>query len=126
VQSQADAMSEVPRSLADLQTRVSELAAATARARETITSARRMTERLTEAVDRFESRMGTLERGLERAGSVLDHRVLDAVPPALRRMHEDVAPRIGHVRRAQLRVRAVVAPLRRARPLPRTDGAQGS
>ena len=122
LQTQTEALSQLPRTLADLQGTVRELTEATAVARETIDSAQRMAERLEDLVEELEEPVRALKPGLERLGRVLDDPAIDTVPDTLTRIHEDLVPLIHGLRQAQSRVGSVTdLLLRRGRAEPPTD-----
>lgn len=121
LQTQTEALSQLPRTLADLNGAVRELTAATTSARETIASAQRMAERLEDLVDELEEPVRALRPGIERVGRVLDDPAVDTVPDTLRRIHEDLMPLISGLRQAQSRVGSVTGLLRR-RPGDEDDG----
>ncbi|WP_346618769.1 hypothetical protein [Blastococcus montanus] len=121
LQTQTEALSQLPRTLADLNGAVRELTAATTSARETIASAQRMAERLEDLVDELEEPVRALRPGIERVGRVLDDPAVDTVPDTLRRIHEDLMPLISGLRQAQSRVGSVTGLLRR-RPGDGDDG----
>ena len=118
LQKQTEAMAQLPRTLADLNSAVRELITATRVATETITSAQRTAERLEGLVDELEEPVRALRPGLERVGRVLDDPVVDTVPDTLRRIQEDLVPLIHGLRVAQSRVGSVTGLLRRK---PRDD-----
>lgn len=113
LQTQTEALSQLPRTLADLNGAVRELTAATTAARETIVSAQRMAERLEGLVEELEEPVRALRPGIERVGRVLDDPAVDTVPETLRRIHEDLMPLIHGLRQAQSRVGSVTGLLRR-------------
>jgi ABC-type transporter Mla subunit MlaD len=121
LQTQTEALSQLPRTLADLNGTVRELTAATTAARETIASAQRMAERLESLVDELEEPVRALRPGIERVGRVLDDPAVDTVPETLRRIHDDLMPLIHGLRQAQNRVGSVTGLLRR-RPADEDDG----
>ncbi len=129
LQTQTEALAQLPRTLADLQGTVGELTQATTMARETIESAQRIAERLEGLVEELEEPVRALKPGLERVGRVLDDPAVDTVPDTLRRIHEDLMPLISGLRQAQARVGSVAGLLR---PRPRNgddddwDGAARS
>src|SRR6059058_6025471 len=116
LQTQTEALAQLPRTLGDLNGTVRELTAATAMARETIASAQRTAERLEELVEELEEPVRALRPGLERVGRVLDDPVVDTVPDTLRRIHDDLMPLIAGLRQAQTRMGSVTGMLRRRRP----------
>ncbi len=118
LQTQTEALAQLPRTLADLQGTVGELTQATTMARETIESAQRIAERLEGLVEELEEPVRALKPGLERVGRVLDDPAVDTVPDTLRRIHEDLMPLISGLRQAQARVGSVTGLLRRR---PRDD-----
>jgi ABC-type transporter Mla subunit MlaD len=118
LQTQTEALSQLPRTLGDLNATVRELTAATTKARDTIASAQRIAERLEGLVDELEEPVRALRPGLERVGRVLDDPAVDTVPDTLRRIQEDLVPLIHGLRAAQARVGSVTGLLRRR---PRDD-----
>jgi ABC-type transporter Mla subunit MlaD len=113
LQTQTEALAQLPRTLSDLNGTVRELTAATTSARETIESAQRIAERLEALVDELEEPVRALRPGLERVGKVLDDPAVDTVPDTLRRIHDDLLPLIHGLRQAQTRVGSVTGMLRR-------------
>jgi ABC-type transporter Mla subunit MlaD len=118
LQTQTEALAQLPRTLSDLNGTVRALTAATTSARETIESAQRIAERLEALVDELEEPVRALRPGLERVGKVLDDPAVDTVPETLRRIHDDLMPLIHGLRQAQTRVGSVTGLLRRR---PRDD-----
>lgn len=116
LQTQTEALAQLPRTLSDLQGTVRELTQATTMARETIESAQRIAERLEGLVEELEEPVRSLKPGLERVGKVLDDPAVDTVPDTLRRIHDDLMPLITGLRQAQARVGSVTGMLfRRSR-----------
>ena len=113
LQTQTEALAQLPRTLSDLNGTVRELTAATTSARETIESAQRIAERLEALVEELEEPVRALRPGLERVGKVLDDPAVDTVPDTLRRIHDDLMPLISGLRQAQTRVGSVTGMLRR-------------
>mgnify|MGYP002336045322 FL=1 len=124
LQTQTEALAQLPRTLSDLNGTVRELTQATTMARETIESAQRIAERLEDLVEELEEPVRALRPGLERVGKVLDDPAVDTVPDTLRRIHEDLMPLIHGLRQAQTRVGSVTGLLRR-RPRDETDDGYG-
>ncbi len=124
LQTQTEALAQLPRTLSDLNGTVRELTQATTMARETIESAQRIAERLEDLVEELEEPVRALRPGLERVGKVLDDPAVDTVPDTLRRIHEDLMPLIHGLRQAQTRVGSVTGLLRR-RPRDETDDDYG-
>jgi ABC-type transporter Mla subunit MlaD len=118
LQTQTEALAQLPRTLSDLNGTVRELTEATTMARETIESAQRIAERLEGLVEELEEPVRALKPGLERVGKVLDDPAIDTVPDTLRRIHDDLMPLIAGLRQAQARVGSVTGLLRRR---PRDD-----
>jgi ABC-type transporter Mla subunit MlaD len=118
LQTQTEALAQLPRTLSDLNGTVRELTEATTMARETIESAQRIAERLEGLVEELEEPVRALKPGLERVGKVLDDPAVDTVPDTLRRIHDDLMPLISGLRQAQARVGSVTGLLRRR---PRED-----
>ena len=118
LQTQTEALSQLPRTLSDLNGTVRELTQATTMARDTIASAQRIAERLEVLVDELEEPVRALRPGIERVGKVLDDPAIDTVPDTLRKINEDLMPLIHGLREAQSRVGSVAGFLRRR---PRDD-----
>jgi len=118
LQTQTEALAQLPRTLTDLQGTVRELTEATTMARDTIASAQRIAERLEDLVGELEEPVRALKPGLERVGRVLDDPAVDTVPDTLRRIHDDLMPLIHGLRQAQTRMGSVTGLLRRR---PRED-----
>jgi ABC-type transporter Mla subunit MlaD len=119
LQTQTEALAQLPRTLADLQGTVRELTEATTVARDTLDSAQRIAERLEDLVEELEEPLRALRPGLERVGRVLDDPAIDTVPDTLTRIHEDLIPLIHGLRQAQSRVGSVTdLLLRRGRATP--------
>jgi ABC-type transporter Mla subunit MlaD len=121
LQTQTEALAQLPRTLSDLNGTVRELTKATTMARDTIASAQRIAERLKDLVEELEEPVRALKPGLERVGRVLDDPVVDTVPDTLRSIQEDLVPLIHGLRVAQDRVGSVTGLLRR-RPRAEDDG----
>jgi ABC-type transporter Mla subunit MlaD len=121
LQTQTEALAQLPRTLSDLNGTVRELTAATTMARDTIASAQQIAERLEALVDELEEPVRALRPGLERVGRVLDDPAVDTVPDTLRRIQDDLMPLIHGLRQAQSRVGSVTGMLRR-RPRTEADG----
>ena len=113
LQTQTEALAQLPRTLTDLQGTVRELTEATTMARDTIASAQRIAERLEDLVEELEEPVRALKPGIERVGRVLDDPVVDTVPDTLRRIQEDLVPLSRGWRVAQNRVGSVTGLLRR-------------
>ena len=113
LQTQTEALSQLPRTLSDLNGTVRELTEATTMARDTIASAQRIAERLEDLVNELEEPVRALRPGIERVGKVLDDPAVDTVPDTLRRINEDLLPLIHGLRQAQARVGSVAGLLRR-------------
>lgn len=124
LQTQTEALAQLPRTLGDLQGTVRELTEATTTARETIESAQRILERLEGVVEELEEPVRALKPGLGRVGRVLDDPAVDTVPDTLRRIHDDLMPLISGLRQAQARVGSVTGLLRR-RPRDEDDDGDG-
>jgi ABC-type transporter Mla subunit MlaD len=122
LQTQTEALAQLPRTLSDLNGTVRELTEATTMARDTIASAQRTAERLEELADELEEPVRALKPGLERVGRVLDDPAVDTVPDTLRRIHDDLMPLIHGLRQAQTRMGSVTGMLRR-RPRPDDEDA---
>ena len=113
LQTQTEALAQLPRTLSDLNGTVRELIEATATVRATLASAQRTAERLETLVDELEEPVRALRPGIERVGRVLDAPAVDTVPDTLRRIQEDLVPLIHGLRVAQDRVGSVTGLLRR-------------
>jgi GNAT superfamily N-acetyltransferase len=113
LQTQTEALAQLPRTLSDLNGTVRELTEATTMARETIASAQRIAERLEDLVNELEEPVRALKPGIERVGKVLDDPAVDTVPDTLRKINEDLMPLIHGLRQAQSRVGSVAGLLRR-------------
>ena len=113
LQTQTEALAQLPRTLSDLNGTVRELTEATTMARDTIASAQRIAERLGDLVDELEEPVRALKPGIERVGKVLDDPAVDTVPDTLRKINEDLMPLIHGLRQAQSRVGSVAGLLRR-------------
>ena len=113
LQTQTEALAQLPRTLSDLNGTVRELTQATTMARETIESAQRIAERLEDLVQELEEPVRALRPGIERVGRVLDDPAVDTVPETLRRINEDLMPLIHGLRQAQTRMGSVTGILRR-------------
>ena len=113
LQTQTEALAQLPRTLSDLNNTVRQLTEATTSARDTIASAQRIAERLESLVDELEEPVRALRPGLERVGRVLDDPAVDTVPETLRQIHDDLMPLISGLRQAQTRVGSVTGLLRR-------------
>jgi ABC-type transporter Mla subunit MlaD len=122
LQTQTEALAQLPRTLSDLNGTVRELTEATTMACDTIASAQRTAERLEELADELEEPVRALKPGLERVGRVLDDPAVDTVPDTLRRIHDDLMPLIHGLRQAQTRMGSVTGMLRR-RPRPDDEDA---
>ena len=118
LQTQTEALAQLPRTLGELNGTVRELTQATTMAHATIASAQRIAERLEDLVEELEEPVRALKPGIERVGRVLDDPVVDTVPDTLRRIQEDLVPLIHGLRVAQSRVGSVTGMLRRR---PRDD-----
>src|SRR5688500_15274151 len=118
LQTQTEALAQLPRTLSDRNGTVRELTEATTMARDTIASAQRIAERLETLVEELEEPVRALRPGIERVGKVLDDPAVDTVPDTLRRINEDLMPLIHALRQAQSRVGSVAGLLRRR---PRDD-----
>ncbi|WP_104525867.1 hypothetical protein [Blastococcus atacamensis] len=121
LQTQTEALAQLPRTLSDLNGTVRQLTEAVSSARETIASAQRMAERLETLVEELEEPVRALKPGLERVGRVLDDPAVDTVPDTLRRIHDDLMPLISGLRQAQTRMGTVTGLLRRPPRKPRDD-----
>ena len=122
LQTQTEALAQLPRTLSDLNATVRDLTEATTMARETIASAQRIAERLETLVEDLEEPVRALRPGIERVSRVLDDPAVDTVPETLRRIHEDLMPLIHGLRQAQHRMGSVTGMLRRR---PRDDEDDG-
>ncbi|SDN81622.1 hypothetical protein [Geodermatophilus sp. DSM 45219] len=113
---QTEALAQLPRTMADLNTAVRELVAATRVATEAIASAQRTAERLEDLVEELEEPVRALRPGLERVGRVLDDPAIDTVPGTLRTVADDLLPLVHGLRQATDRVGSVTGFLRRQAP----------
>ena len=86
LQTQTEALAQLPRTLSELNGTVRELTQATTMAHATIASAQRIAERLEDLVEELEEPVRALKPGIERVGRVLDDPVVDTVPDTLRRI----------------------------------------
>jgi ABC-type transporter Mla subunit MlaD len=125
LQTQTEALAQLPRTLSDLNGTVRELTKATTMARETIESAQRIAERLEDLVEELEEPVRALRPGIERVGRVLDDPAVDTVPDTLRRINADLMPLIHGLRQAQTRMGSVTGILRR-RTREDDDGDDGT
>jgi ABC-type transporter Mla subunit MlaD len=126
LQTQTEALAQLPRSLSDLNGTVRELTAVVSMARDTISSAQRTAERLEELVEELEEPVRALKPGLARVGKVLDDPVVDTIPDTLRRIQDDLMPLIHGLRQAQTRMGSVTGLLRRRSPADeQTDTGDG-
>ncbi len=116
LQTQTEALAQLPRTLTELNGAVRELIAATRVATETITSAQRTAERLEELVEELEEPVRALRPGLERVGRVLDDPAIDTVPDTLRTISDDLLPLVHVLRQATDRVGSLTGFLRRRAP----------
>ena len=119
LQAQTEALTQLPRTLTDLNAAVRELIVATRVATETIQSAQRTAGRLEGLVDELEEPLRALRPGLERVGKVLDDPAIDTVPDTLRTVADDLLPLVHGLRQATDRVGSVTGFLRRHAPGPR-------
>ena len=113
LQTQTEALAQLPRTLSDLNGTVRELTEATTMARDTVASAQRIAERLEVLMDELEEPVRALRPGIERVGKVFDDPAVDTVPDTLRQINEDLMPLIHSLRQAQSRVGSVAGLLRR-------------
>jgi len=104
LQSQTEALAQLPLTVAALNSAVQGLIEAVTITRETAASAQRVSERLEEVIEELDEPVRALRPGLERAAKVLDDPVIDTVPETLRRLTEDVVPLVHGLRDAQTRV----------------------
>jgi ABC-type transporter Mla subunit MlaD len=125
LQTQTEALAQLPRTLTDLQGTVRELTEATTMARETIESAQRIAERLEGLVEELEEPVRALKPGLERVGRVMDDPAVDTIPDTLRHIHDDLMPLIATLRQAQTRVGSLTGLLRRRSRDDDEDGGSG-
>jgi ABC-type transporter Mla subunit MlaD len=113
LQTQTEALAQLPRTLSELNATVRSLTEATTKARETIDSAQRTAERLEALVEELEEPVRALRPGLERVGRVLNDPVVDTIPDTIRSVQDDLVPLIHGLRQAQARVGTVTGLLRR-------------
>jgi len=104
LQSQTEALAQLPLTVAALNSAVQGLIEAVTITRETAASAQRVSERLEEVIEELDEPVRALRPGLERVAKVLDDPVIDTVPETLRRLTEDVVPLVHGLRDAQTRV----------------------
>ena len=104
LQSQTEALAQLPLTVAALNSAVQGLIEAVTITRETAASAQRVSERLEEVIEELDEPVRALRPGLERVAKVLDDPVIDTVPETLRRLTEDVVPLVHALRDAQTRV----------------------
>ena len=116
LQKQTEALAQLPRTIADLNTAVRELITATRVATDTIASAQRTAERLEGLVEELEEPVRALRPGLERVGRVLDDPAIETVPDTLRTVADDLLPLVHGLRQATDRVGTVTGFLRRHGP----------
>ena len=126
LQTQTEALAQLPRSLSDLNATVRELTEVVGMARDAIASARRTAERLEELVEELEEPVRALKPGLARVGKVLDDPVVDTIPDTLHRIQDDLMPLIHGLRQAQSRMGSVTGLLRRRSPAEDEDEDDGS
>ena len=108
LQTQTEALAQLPLTVAALNTAVQSLIEAVAITRETAASAQRVSERLEEVIEELDKPVRALRPGLERVAKVLDDPVIDTVPETLRQLTEDVVPLVHGLRDAQTRVGLVL------------------
>jgi ABC-type transporter Mla subunit MlaD len=113
LQAQTEALSQLPRTLTELNSAVRELIAATSTATSAISSAQRTAERLETLVGELEEPVRALKPGLERVARVLDDPAVETIPDTLRTINDDLMPLIATLRQAQSRVAGVTGLLRR-------------
>ncbi|WP_369258766.1 hypothetical protein [Geodermatophilus amargosae] len=113
LQAQTEALAQLPRTLAELNSAVRELISATSTATSAIASAQRTAERLETLVGELEEPVRALRPGLERVGRVLDDPAVETIPDTLRTINDDLMPLIATLRQAQSRVAGVTGLLRR-------------
>jgi ABC-type transporter Mla subunit MlaD len=116
LQKQTEALAQLPRTIADLNTAVRELITATRVATDTVASAQRTAERLEGLVEELEEPVRALRPGLERVGRVLDDPAIETVPDTLRTVADDLLPLVHGLRQATDRVGSVTGFLRRRAP----------
>ena len=116
LQTQTEALAQLPRTLSDLNGTVKELTEATTMAHATISSAQRIAERLEDLVEELEEPVRALKPGLERVGRVLDDPAIDTVPDTLRTVADDLLPLVHGLRQVTDRVGSVTGFLRRRAP----------
>jgi ABC-type transporter Mla subunit MlaD len=104
LQSQTEALAQLPLTVAALNNAVQGLIEAVAITRETAASAQRVSERLEEVIEELDEPVRALRPGLERVAKVLDDPVIDTVPETLRKLTDDVVPLVHGLRDAQNRV----------------------
>ena len=104
LQTQTEALAQLPLTVAALNTAVQSLIEAVTTTRETAASAQRVSERLEEVIEELDAPVRALRPGLERVAKVLNDPVIDTVPETLRKLTEDVVPLVHGLRDAQTRV----------------------
>src|SRR3954451_15346669 len=107
LQTQTEALAQLPRTLSDLNGTVRELTEATRVAHATIASAQRIAERLEDLVEELEEPVPALKAGIERVGRGLRDPGVGSGPEPLRRNQEDLVPLIHGLRVAQSRMGSV-------------------
>ena len=80
LQSQTEALAQLPLTVAALNSAVQGLIEAVTITRETAASAQRVSERLEEVIEELDEPVRALRPGLERVAKVLDDPVIDTVP----------------------------------------------
>jgi ABC-type transporter Mla subunit MlaD len=98
LQAQTEALSQLPRTLTELNSAVRELIAATSTATSAISSAQRTAERLETLVGELEEPVRALRPGLERVARVLDDPAVETIPDTLRTINDDLMPLIATLR----------------------------
>jgi ABC-type transporter Mla subunit MlaD len=121
LQTQTEALAQLPRTLSDLNGTVRQLTQLVTSASETIASVQRTAERLETLVDDLEEPVRALKPGLARVARVLDDPVVETVPDTLRHIQDDLVPLIAGLRQAQTRMGTVTGLLRRPPRRPRDD-----
>jgi len=104
LQAQTEALTQLPRTLLDLNRAVADLVEMVTAARDTVASTQRVSARLEAVVEELEEPVRALRPGLERVARILNDPVIDTVPDSLRAIQEDVLPLIHGLRETQAKI----------------------
>ncbi|MDQ6649125.1 MAG: hypothetical protein M3Z02_03250 [Actinomycetota bacterium] len=104
LQAQTEALTQLPRTLLDLNRAVAELVEMVSAARDTVASTQRVSARLEAVVEELEEPVRALKPGLERVARVLNDPTIDTVPASLRAIQDDVLPLIHGLRETQAKI----------------------